>query len=58
MFLDDYKYVAMSDQTSLLAKVVKKDRCDWAFLPEFFYPSGLGIAIPKGSPYGDILSQK
>ena len=57
MFSDDAKYVAMSDQTSLLVKALREDRCDWAFMPELFYPTGFGLALPENSPYRDIFSQ-
>ena len=57
MFSDDPKYVAMSDQTSLLVKARREDRCDWAFMPEVFYPTGFGLALPEGSPYREMFSE-
>ena len=57
MFSDDAKYVAMSDQTSLLVKALTEDRCDWAFMPELFYPNGFGLALPENLPYTDLFSQ-
>ncbi len=52
-----FRYVAMSDQTSLLVKALREKRCDWAFLPELFYPAGLAMALPEDSPFTDIFSK-
>ena len=57
MFSDDAIYISMSDQTSLLVKALREDRCDWVFMPELFYPTGFGLALPENSPYRDIFSQ-
>ena len=47
------KYAVMADMISLETKLSRdySSRCDWVFIPETFFTSGLGVALPEGSPY-------
>ena len=40
------------DKTGVVVGAIEREaNCEAQLLPEEFYPSGLGIALPLGSPY-------
>ena len=61
MFKDDrgIRFAVMGDKTSLETKLYKDyaSSCDWAFIPETFFTSGLGVALPESSPYKEAFDE-
>ena len=53
------KYAVMGDLTTLQTKLSRDygSRCDWVYISETFFTSGLGIALPKGSPYKHMFDK-
>ena len=48
----------LGDKTGSLQHLREIGSCDWRTLPEEFFPSGLGIALPKRSPYREMISKE
>ena len=46
-------YLYMGDRTSLQIQGFEhsKGACNWGIIPEEFFTSGFGIAVPKNSPF-------
>ena len=60
MFNDTHgrkKYAVIGDRPSILTKLATLfgSQCDWALIPETFFKSGVGIALPEGSPYKEVF---
>ena len=51
-------YAYMDDKTGIEQYLYSLRQCGYMMIPENFYPSGLGIALPKGSPYVDTISKE
>lgn len=45
------RYVYMGEGADLDGVRLNDPMCDITTLPETFFPSGLGIALPSGTPY-------
>ncbi len=48
----------ISDDLPALELLVLNSQCNAAIIPETFYPSGYGIALPKGTPYKPFFDKK
>ena len=44
-------YVYMGEGADLAGMRLKEPMCDVTILPETFFPSGFGMALPSGTPY-------
>ena len=51
-------WAQLGDKTSSEQHLRSIGSCEWRSLPEEFFPSGLGIALPKRSPYTALISQE
>ena len=51
-------WAQLGDKTSSEQHLRWIGSCEWQPLPEEFFPSGLGIALPKRSPYTALISQE
>ena len=47
----DIFFVFTADKVSAQVDLIQPSGCQGVLIPEEFFPSGLGIAMPKGSPY-------
>lgn len=56
---DQGKYAVMGDLTSLQTKLGRDftDKCNWAFIPETFFESGFGLALPEHSPFKELFDE-
>ena len=50
------KLAAIGDETYVRNKIFSTKHCDITTVPERFYESGLGFALPNNSPYTEMFS--
>ena len=48
----------VDDMNGVLQYMYSIKRCEWRMIPETFFPSGLAIALPKGSPFNKLISKE
>ena len=46
----------LGDKTFNEQHLLRIGSCEWRSLPEEFFRSGLGIALPKRSPFKELIS--
>ena len=51
MYFSELFFFFAADKTTTYVNHMKLSKCRAKLIPEDFFPSGYGIAMPKGSPY-------
>ena len=53
VFYNDRPALCTGDKMSLYVQAddYSEGQCNWAMVPEEFFASGLGIALPEGTPF-------
>lgn len=50
--------VYTSDLTLLIYEARRHGVCNWGIIPERYFPSGFGIAMPQGTPFKPYIDDK